>query len=118
MLSHTSGAGPIPIWHTGLPAAQIVLPSVQMPQQLPAQVDNAKAQELFCVQAASGGQKSSHGLPTSVTLSSIKPLQSSSMPLQISTLGGNCGHMYSQPLPGFISRSLNPILHVPRTHLE
>src|SRR5512133_2378657 len=52
--------------------------------------------------------------------SSTTPLQSSSRPLQLSTVGGVTGHAYSQPLPGLPSLLAWPgaqaaITHCPAT---
>src|SRR5262245_44373993 len=44
------------------------------------------------------------------------PLQSSSLPLHDSTVGGLTGQVYSHPLAGFLSRSANPGLHDSTLH--
>src|SRR5438094_467367 len=43
----------------------------------------------------------------------MRPLQSSSLPLQVSAAVGNTGHMYSHLLAPFLSRSTKPGWHAP-----
>src|SRR5712691_7501775 len=52
-----------------------------------------------------------------LSASSTTPLQSSSLPLQVSLVGGLTGQVYSQPLAGFLSRSAKPGLQVETVHL-
>src|SRR5579871_968873 len=88
-----------------------------MPQHLAsAHIDSLNMHELFCVHGASAGHHWSHGMPTSVRLSSMMPLQSSSMPLHVSGLVGKTGHMYSHPSEQFMLRSLKPGVQAPQVH--
>src|SRR4051812_959840 len=47
----------------------------------------------------------------------MMPLQSSSLPLQVSGIVGNTGHMYSHPSIGLLSTSAKPALHIVTVHL-
>src|SRR5690348_7742517 len=58
------------------------------------------------------GQFSEQGPLASVVLSSMMPLQLSSLPLHVSGFVGNTGHTYSQPFAGLPSTSARPEVHV------